>query len=576
MLYLAEVKKQSKGFMGGSETKLKLLAFQRQDRSWAPVSGEETIVADEATNFNEGALVFCELGVNRQIQGDLEAGAGKLINILQHFSRLLEKSKKQEEEIEQWRESLTYQSEELSRREMEMDARIEQFEQMDEELEKLECDRQEISQNRETVTKLREEFERKQKELEGAWEQLQGEQQSLRNKKAQSLDREQIAKLESIIQSLTASLPTGKIAENIHLGLQALTQQQESLQNSWQYFEQQKQLAQQKQTETSTQEEAFKASDRELQTLKLSLEEAKTQLQVQQKVLGGKQKLVQVIQEYYQHQEDLKDSIARLGLASGDGNIDRKVDLQALENMPLGELQGIVQHLQNDLEKVVNFVNEQEEELTWESKAVEELQEKLTLVSDYERINLETELSEEQERKRMLNEALMGQRRSLRERQEVLLQHIRVLRRRQGILDTEVENMKVTLDPILVRLKRDSAQTEEKKEKLSLDIEQIQAEISELEQTIERQNATFEAKSLQLQSLEVTWQQLKQELDSIQAKVAVYEAILQPLQDAVDRVRTHLEGLNGLNEGGMSPQQAIVDLQQMLTDWASSPEMATA
>jgi chromosome segregation ATPase len=140
--------------------------------------------------------------------------------------------------------------------------------------------------------------------------------------------------------------------------------------------------------------------------------------------------------------------------------------------------------------------------------------------------------------------------------------------------------MKVTLDPILVRLKRDSAQTEERKEKLSLDIEQIQAEISELEQAIDQQNTTYESKSLQLQSLESTWRQLQQELDSIQAKIAVYAEILQPLQDAVDRVRTHLEGLNGLqarlNEGGTSPQQAIVDLQQMVADWANSPEMVTA
>jgi chromosome segregation ATPase len=152
--------------------------------------------------------------------------------------------------------------------------------------------------------------------------------------------------------------------------------------------------------------------------------------------------------------------------------------------------------------------------------------------------------------------------------------------RRQGILDTEVENMKVTLDPILLRLKRDSAQMEERKQKLSLDIEQMEMAIAQLEQTIDRESSIYAAKSTQLQSQEDAWQQFQQELDGIQAKVKVYEEILQPLQDAADRVRTHLEGLGSLqarlNDSGASPQEAIADLQQMVAAWANTPEMATA
>jgi hypothetical protein len=54
--YLAEVKKQSKGFIGGTETKLKLLAFQRNDQSWCAVPGEETLNCEAANNFGEGAF----------------------------------------------------------------------------------------------------------------------------------------------------------------------------------------------------------------------------------------------------------------------------------------------------------------------------------------------------------------------------------------------------------------------------------------------------------------------------------------------------------------------------------------
>ena len=47
MLYLAEIQKQNKGFMGGVETKLKLIACQRNDQSWSLVNNE-FITTDQA------------------------------------------------------------------------------------------------------------------------------------------------------------------------------------------------------------------------------------------------------------------------------------------------------------------------------------------------------------------------------------------------------------------------------------------------------------------------------------------------------------------------------------------------
>ncbi|NEP50267.1 MAG: hypothetical protein F6K65_16200, partial [Moorea sp. SIO3C2] len=101
--------------MGRAQAELKLLAFQRTDQSWNKVSGEEVLPTEQANNFGDGALVIVNLSGNRQIQGTIEAAGGRLVNLLQNFSRLLEKSKNQEEEIEQWKQSLTYQSQELNR-----------------------------------------------------------------------------------------------------------------------------------------------------------------------------------------------------------------------------------------------------------------------------------------------------------------------------------------------------------------------------------------------------------------------------------------------------------------------------
>ena len=53
--------------------------------------------------------------------------------------------------------------------------------------------------------------------------------------------------------------------------------------------------------------------------------------------------------------------------------------------------------------------------------------------SEYERLQLETEIAEENDRHIMLNRTLVGQRRNLLEREEVLSQHRAVLLRRQGL-----------------------------------------------------------------------------------------------------------------------------------------------
>jgi len=120
VLYLAEVKKQTRGFMSGSRTEIKLLACQHNDQTWSPVPGDEVIALDECDQMGEGTLLMVNLGNNRQIQGEPQTAAPELVRQLQKLSRLSEKLKTQQEEIEQWKQSLTYQSQELARREAEI------------------------------------------------------------------------------------------------------------------------------------------------------------------------------------------------------------------------------------------------------------------------------------------------------------------------------------------------------------------------------------------------------------------------------------------------------------------------
>jgi hypothetical protein len=154
MLYLAEVKKKKEGLLGGSKTELKLLACQSSNKSWSPVVGEKKIGIDEAHHFGNGALVTVNFSKNWQIQGKLESASHQLVKLLQDTAVIWEKFKNQQEEIEHWKQSLSYQLEELNRREEELERRLEQIEQMEEELKLLQQQYQVDNGTREEVKKI--------------------------------------------------------------------------------------------------------------------------------------------------------------------------------------------------------------------------------------------------------------------------------------------------------------------------------------------------------------------------------------------------------------------------------------
>ncbi len=69
MLYLAEVVKQNRAFMGGIKTELKLLACQHNDQTWSAIPTEEIIATEQVEqSVGEGALMTLQLGLNKQLQ----------------------------------------------------------------------------------------------------------------------------------------------------------------------------------------------------------------------------------------------------------------------------------------------------------------------------------------------------------------------------------------------------------------------------------------------------------------------------------------------------------------------------
>ncbi len=587
MLYLAEVQKQKGGVFGGGKAELKLLACQRTDQSWSAVPAEEVIPAEEASNLSAGALVIVNLGGNRQVQGEIEPAGGRLVNLLQTFSRLVEKSKNQEEEIEQWRQSLTYQSQELNRREMEMEARHEQMQAIEEDFERLEQQRQELESAKEETERLKEEFERNRQELEGAWEHLRGEQRRFEEQLAEvqysaGLDENQVAVIQELLERLSGAVaPTDAVREQLNLAFEVISNQQAVLDHHWQLLEQQQSSAFELQAEADRQGEELQNRKQELQQTQISFEQAKAELKVQRNALEMKQESAHMLSLQLRTQEELHQELARLATTSADVKISQKVDIAALEMMPLGELSEIVQNLQQDLEKVKRFVNDQEEELTFQGQAVEELQEKINLASEYDRMSLETELAEEQDRYQMLDESLVGSRRNLREREEIWNQHVRVLRRRQGVVESNgLDNHKIDLGPVLNQLEAQRQQQEEELQKLENQIEQMRRSISQAEEMIRHQAGEQEAKLAQLQSLEQNWYSTRASVAELLGKVNLYQETLQPRQDGLNEIQQKLEAiadaLSQIQETGDYQLQAIAEMQQMISSLIQSPEFAAS
>ncbi|WP_445637669.1 pilus motility taxis protein HmpF [Nostoc sp. DSM 114161] len=582
MLYLAEVQKQKGGLLsGGGKAELKLLACQRTDQNWSTVS-EEVIAAEDASKLNDGALVLVELNPNRQVQRIQEAGR-PLVNILQNFSRQLEKFKLKEDEIDQWKQSLTFQAQELNRREMEMEARLEQLQNMEDELHQLEEQKQEVDTSRGEIERLQAEIERNRQELEGAWEHLRGEQRRLEERQADfkqgaTLDEEQSRAMSELLDRLSSRVPTETVKQDLDLGLELLEKQQAILSPHWEQLQQQKTAIAQQQEEVERLSQIFSDRQNAWQQGQNSLVQQTAQLQISTAELNSKQEYIQILKEQLRNQEDLYQKIHTLAATSGDMVLGQPVDVEALQKMPLDELQKIVQDLEQKLEIDASFVHDQEQELKYKQEAIEELEKKLNQASDQDHINLELELRDENDHYQMLNSSLVGQRRNMLQRQKFLKQHQNILLRRQGhTLPDEQEGNQINLEPILLQIETQRQQYSQEIQKLEREIEQTRAGIDLAQGMIDNQTHDLEDKQQELKAIEENLLSLRTATAQCCGRVNLYEEALQPFQDCLDSLRQKLQGigesLNGFKENSDSQLQAIAQLRQTLQSLISQPEL---
>jgi chromosome segregation ATPase len=536
MLYLAEVQKPKSGFniSGKSKSELKLLACQRTEQNWSAIPGEELIAGpDEVSNYNPGVLVLVDMNANRQIQSQLRDAGKHLVSILQNLSRQIEKYKKEADEIDSWRQSLSLQSQQLQLRQEEIYGREEELEQTRSELDRL-------TQEAQALESTLEEHNRSKQELADRWEQLREREQMFQSGGA-ALSEQQVADIRTALQQLSGG--GGLPPQQLEATVTAIEFQQDLLNQHWNRLHQQQQRVVETQAELEQQQQEMDRRKQQLQELQTSLEQTQTEWEVQQHTLSMQQESVQrltarieVEQENYQ-----KIYLMSKGAGAEIGDV-QKLDLEQLEAMPIAELQTIVESLQKEVERAASLVHLEEEELQEKQAAIDEIKQAITTANEFDKLKLEAELHDEQDSYNMLDDTLDGQRQTMRERQTFLQIHTRILRQRQGHA-AEGNDSKVEWDSVLHILDRQRQQQQAELTQLETEIQHLRTNLEQAKAKVEEQVNAYLIESEEVQKLDRQHQVTKQMFTELGAKIELYQEMIQPLQNHLNTFKEQLGGL---------------------------------
>lgn len=139
----------------------------------------------------------------------------------------------------------------------------------------------------------------------------------------------------------------------------------------------------------------------------------------------------QLIGESDFYQDRFWETLNAIVKDSPSNPLAKNLDERELLLVPLAQLENTVFILQQDLGDLTNLVKEQEEELFNQRQKVKQLQRQLSMATRNEYFDLEHQLSQEQEKKQMLDQTLVGQRRNLEKRLQMLHQYQQVLASRK-------------------------------------------------------------------------------------------------------------------------------------------------
>ncbi|WP_298614420.1 pilus motility taxis protein HmpF [uncultured Thermosynechococcus sp.] len=554
MQYLAEVIKKT-GFMG-TKSELKLL-MREQSGYWHPVpQNEETIPFDNSRDYGNGVLVFVEMAANRQIR-NVDEASRRLTGILHGFTRMRERFQSQEEEIEGWKQSLSYQAEALNQREQEFEQRKEELQELEARLAGAEEELAQLNKLREELTAEEQRIQAERQALENLRHQVHQEQQrweQLKSSHSVGLSPEQIRQVDSILQQLAESLNSGGHPQ-ITECFQSLDQQQALLNRYWQQLEQLEQEVSQRQAALEEQLQAFQKKEEAWRTAQEQFWQDSRAIALQEELCRYKQSVLEKERHLLAQQEEMIQQMRQAMVSE----LTEAVDVNALMKMPMEELEKEVANRGNDLKRASAFVNDQEEELKMALESLAELEQKVKEASDFDRLQLAGELEDERQRCNLLNQALEGQRQHIREKEAIYKIHKQVLEARKD----PASQQGISLIPILSELECQFQEYSVAVNQLAEELQQAYTDLESLRHDLEERRKLQQQQKDQLNQEEQILIEEQRLLAAKRGQATLLREILQPVQDRLNYLRQALEGINQNILNGR-PTALISELQQVV------------
>ncbi|MEO0869273.1 MAG: hypothetical protein AAFY17_12690, partial [Cyanobacteria bacterium J06642_11] len=242
----------------------------------------------------------------------------------------------------------------------------------------------------------------------------------------------------------------------------------------------------------------------------------------------------------------------------------------------LEELEALVANMETDWDKMSRFVSDQEEELMYQQQTIDELQQKADAASEYDRLQIGAEISDEQDRYDMLNKTLVGQRRNLLEREEVLSQHRAVLLRRQGKATAESPIAdSADLEPVLNHIDQVRQQLAVQATELEELIGQLQTRCDELQNQVDAKESELSSQLANLEKERETLEQSVKEWAGVEQAIATRNDCLGSSTDKMESVQQMLDTVFGtldrFQEVNDYQLQAIAEMQNTIQSLSGEP-----
>jgi chromosome segregation ATPase len=545
--YLAEVRK-TQAFVGGPKVEIRLLARNTSENNWQAINKEEVILvqdSNQAKDLKDGQLVLADIGGNKNLQ-NIQDASKRIVLILQNFSRLQDKFRQGEEDIEQWKQSLNYQSQELHRRELEL-------EQREQELEQVDVKKAELEELQQAYEKDKQEYD-KQKQLFDA-------QKAKLEAQAASLSQEQVQQLQGMIRQLAEGMfNPDSIKSQLSSAIDVVYKRQDILTGFWQELDPQKAQAQQaQQALNKTMQDLANRKHQWQQTQVALATHTQAELKAQQGVLKVQENNAAMLRLQLDSQEELYQQTTQVIQSYGGSTelLDPE-EAKRLKDMPEDQLKEAVDVWQSEFDKMSNYVSAQEDELASLEGEIADLQSQIDQAGEFDRIELDSNKEFAEEQYRMLEEALVGQRRSLQERQSILTQQREILERRQG--KDIPENPSQNLIPLLSQIELQKQRQEKELQKIESQIETVRGIVQQQQEFLARQTNEHQQNYQEIETIEGQIQERIKTTSELWGKVNSIEQILRPVQDIVDALRPQLE--NAIKQ--LEKAQSSQEQQQLL------------